>query len=410
MKTLYIECSMGAAGDMLAAALMQLLPEPERFAERLNSLGIPAVRYALEPSEKCGIRGAHLSVTVDGKEEDEYLHAHNHHEHAHEHEHGHHHDHEHHHHSGLHEIEHILHHSALSERTAASVLGVYKIIAEAESAVHGVPVELVHFHEVGALDAVADIAAVCLLMEEISPERVVVSPINTGFGHVRCAHGILPVPAPATAKILEGIPSYSGRIEGELCTPTGAALIRHFAGEFGNMPVMTVQKIGCGMGKKDFEAANCVRAMLGETEGTSDSVAELSCNIDDMTAEEIGFACERLYDAGALEVFTTPCTMKKSRPGTVLTVLCTPSDKNKLAAAIFKYTETLGIRECIKQRYTLSRRAEELEFGSEKLSRKVSEGFGISRKKIEYDDAARVARELDISLRDARKRAEEEQK
>ena len=406
MKTLYLDCGMGAAGDMLTAALLELLPDPDRFIERLNALGIPGVRYAREPSVKCGITGTHISVTVNGEEEDEYLSVHHHHdhEHHHDHDHEHHHAHDHsHHHSSLHDIEHILHHISLPENVAADVVAVYRLIAEAESHAHGVPVSEIHFHEVGTMDAVADVTAVCLLMNELNPDRVVVSPVHVGFGKVRCAHGILPVPAPATAHILQGVPIYSGCIEGELCTPTGAALLKHFADEFGKMPEMSVEKIGYGMGKKDFEAANCVRAMLGSTDDMGgDSVVELECNLDDMTPEEIGFAMEMLFEAGALEVFTTPCGMKKSRPGTLLTVLLKPSDREKMVAQIFKHTTTIGIRESIKHRYTLDRRIQTADTDDGELRLKISEGYGVMRIKPEYDDLASIARERGISLREAR--------
>ena len=275
MKTLYLDCGMGAAGDMLTAALWELLPQEDRagFLDELNGLGIPGVRFACEPAVKCGITGTHVTVTVDGREEDEHMHEHHHHEgehdhhdhehpHEHTHEHGHHHTH---HHSGMYDIEHIVSgHLNLPEKVKQDVLAVYGLIAQAESHAHGVPVPDIHFHEVGTMDAVADVTAVCLLMARLAPEQVVVSPVHVGCGQVRCAHGILPVPAPATAHILTGVPIYGGMIQGELCTPTGAALLKHFATRFGDMPVMTLQAVGYGMGKKDFEAANCVRAMLGE--------------------------------------------------------------------------------------------------------------------------------------------------
>lgn len=259
MKTIYLDCNMGAAGDMLSAALLELLPQDQRqdFVAGLNALGIPGVEFAAEPSVKCGITGTHMRVTVNGQAEGG---EHHHHEHEHEYEH----EHEHHH-SGMHDIEHIVSgHLDIPEKVKSHILAVYSLIAEAESHAHGVPVSQVHFHEVGAMDAVADITAVCLLMDRLAPEQVVASPVHVGCGQVRCAHGILPVPAPATAHILTGVPIYGGKIEGELCTPTGAALLKHFATGFGGMPVMTLQRVGYGMGAKDFEAANCVRAMLGE--------------------------------------------------------------------------------------------------------------------------------------------------
>lgn len=170
---------------------------------------------------------------------------------------------------------------------------MYGLISDAEAQVHGKPVEQVHFHEVSALDAVADIVGVAMLMERLAPEDVLASPITTGFGQVRCAHGILPVPALATALILQGLPVRAGQIEGELCTPTGAALLKHFVRSFQPMPTMVIEKTSYGMGKKDFPAANCLRAFWGQTEHTAPQVAELSCNLDDMTPEALAFAVEQ---------------------------------------------------------------------------------------------------------------------
>ena len=197
----------------------------------------------------------------------------------------------------------------LSSKVREDILTVYRLIAEAESHIHDRPVTDIHFHEVGTLDAVADVTAVCLLMAELKPEQVIVSPIHVGSGQVRCAHGILPVPAPATAYLLRDVPIYGGAVKGELCTPTGAALLKHFATRFGEMPPMRTERIGYGMGKKEFEAANCVRALLGETADRVDDVVELACNVDDMTAGELGFAMEQLFAAGAREVFTVPIGM-----------------------------------------------------------------------------------------------------
>ncbi len=397
MRTLYLDCAMGAAGDMLSAALIELLPDPAGFVEKLNALGIPGVEYKLEKAQKCGVTGSHMTVLVHGEEEDHALHHH------HDHEHGHEHDHEHHHHSGLHDIEHLVRdHLALPEKVREDVLAVYGIIAEAESHVHGVPVPEIHFHEVGTLDAVADVTAVCLAMAELSPDAVVCSPVHVGAGQVKCAHGILPVPAPATAYILKDVPIYGGQIQGELCTPTGAALLKHFATSFGPMPLMRPTAVGYGMGGRDYPAANCVRAILGESmEGGTDEMVELSCNVDDMTAEAVGFAMERLFDAGAREVYTVPIGMKKSRPGTLLRVICAPADRGKMVELLFKYTTTIGVREAETKRYVLARREETLDtpFGS--VRRKVSEGYGVSRVKYEYEDLARVAREKGVSLRAA---------
>lgn len=250
------------------------------------------------------------------------------------------------------------------------------------------------------MDAVADITAVCVLMDRLAPDQVIVSPVHVGSGQVRCAHGILPVPAPATAYILQDVPVYGGEINGELCTPTGAALLKYFASRFGAMPVMRTKAIGYGMGKKDFPAANCVRAMLGETENAGDTVAELVCNVDDMTAEAVGFAMEALLEAGALEVYTVCAGMKKSRPGIVLNVMCTESMKDKMAELIFRHTTTIGIRENISKRYTLSRSIERVKTQYGEIRKKVSEGYGVTKEKYEYEDLAQIARERGMSIQE----------
>lgn len=406
MKTLYLDCGMGAAGDMLAAALIELLPEPETAVAELNALGIPGIRYIKEISAKCGITGTHLSVQVNGMEETEKLHDH-HHGHDHgdgkHHGHGHEHDEEGHHHTGVHRIEHIVTRLRLPQRVEESVLAVYGLIAEAESHVHGVPVPEIHFHEVGTMDAVADITAVCMLMDKISPDEVIASPVHAGSGHVKCAHGILPVPAPATAYILRDIPIYGGSISGELCTPTGAALLKYFVTRFEDMPVMEVNSIGYGMGRKDFETANCVRAMLGETAEKNSSIVELSCNVDDMTAEAVGFAMECLFESGALEVYTVPIGMKKSRPGILLRVLCNAQEKEKMISLIFRHTTTLGIRETVSNRYVLDRKIKTIDTPYGTVREKTASGYGVTRSKFEYDDLTRIAREKDLGIEDVRK-------
>ncbi len=397
MKTLYLDCGMGAAGDMLTAALLELIPDGDAFVAEMNSLGIPGVEIIKESSAKCGIRGTHITVKINGDEETEDMHEHHKHEHSH-------------HHSGMHEIEHIIDDLKLSDKVKSDIIAVYGLIAEAESYVHGVPVTEIHFHEVGTMDAIADITAVCLLMEKIAPEKVIASPIHVGSGHVKCAHGILPVPAPATAYILRDVPIYGGEINTELCTPTGAALLKHFVGSFGDMPVIKAKAIGYGMGKKDFAAANCVRAILGETDENGDTVAELSCNLDDMTPEAIGFAMERFLEAGALDVYTVPVGMKKSRPGALLCVMCKEADHDKMVKLIFKHTTTLGVRESISRRYTLHRSVKTANTPYGEVRKKVSTGYGVKREKYEYEDLARIAKEQDMSLVDVVRMLEDEDK
>ena len=429
MRILYLDCGMGAAGDMLAAALLELLPDPGEFVRELNRLEIPGVNFRMDPSVKCGIAGTHLTVTIDGKEEslyDEHC-DHDAHDHVHQHDRSHNHNHIHHvhhdgphgqkhhehshdvhHHSSLHDIGHIVRdHLNLPEKVKEDIMAVYRLIAEAESRAHGVPVNEIHFHEVGTMDAVADITAVCLLMNRLAPDEVVVSPVRVGSGQVRCAHGILPVPAPATAFILQQVPIYGGNIRGELCTPTGAALLRHFASSFGDMPVMRTESVGYGMGKKDFEAANCIRAMLGQSEGVSEKICELSCNVDDMTGEAVGFAMGRLFEAGALDVYTVPVGMKKNRPGILIHVMCREDDREAMVRELFSNTTTIGIREHKLLRYTLERHTETIDTPYGPVRCKISEGYGTERRKYEYEDLARIAEERKISLAEAEALADE---
>lgn len=414
MKTLFIECNMGAAGDMLTAALLELLPEPERFLKAMNGAGIPGMRMTREESISCGLRGSHISVCINGTEEiSDDVHQ----EHGHAHRAlqacGHQpprkctHAHAHHDHRRLSDVQALIHGLELPEPVKVRALKVYALIAEAEAHAHGCDVEQVHFHELGMLDAVTDVCAVCLLMHWIAPERVVVSPVCTGFGQVRCMHGIVPVPAPATAFLLQDVPAYAGKIEGELLTPTGAALLKCFADEFGQMPRMTVKAMGCGMGMKEFAAANCVRVFLGEDEDSGmDTVAELSCNLDDMTGEAVAFAMEELMAAGALDVYLAPIQMKKGRPGIKFSCLCRPPDAQRMAERMLLHTTTLGVRMHTEQRMVLARRRVRVQTPYGEIGVKFSRSSEIARCKPEYEDVARAAREHGASMAEVSQAAE----
>ena len=383
MKTLYLECSSGAAGDMLCASLLELLPEKEEFVKKLNSVFNPEIVFEAEKVNRNGVCGTHLHVIINGAEEGD---EHNHSDHSHR---------------TLAEIKSIINSLDVSQRVKNNAISVYKIICDAESRVHGMEVEEVHLHEVGALDAVADITAFCMLIEELGAERIIASPINIGFGSVKCAHGILPVPAPATAIILEGMPVYTNDISGELCTPTGGALLKSFTDEFRYMPNMKIEKTGYGFGKKELPVLNCVRSFIGESCGTN-KVNTLEFNIDDMTAEEIAFACEVLSESGAKDVYTSPIGMKKSRPGTKITVLCDTKDKEKMISLIFRHTTTLGIREAVFERYTLERSIENISTPYGDIRVKHSKGFGAENFKPEYEDVARIAKENNLTFREAK--------
>lgn len=458
MKTLYIECAMGAAGDMLTAALLDLLSpeEQQAFLEQMNRL-LPGVQVKASPAQKCGVQGLHVQVLVNGEEEHshdhgpvhpevhptpavhehphehahehDHEHAHDHehhhdhkhdHEHEHHHDHGHehHHDHEHehghdhshdhehghghHHHATMAWVEHTIQETALPPEVKEQALQVYHAIAQAESAAHGCPVDQVHFHEVGALDAVADVTAVCLLLHMLAPEKIVVSPVHLGSGQVRCAHGILPVPAPATAYILQGVPAYTGSIRGELCTPTGAALLKTFAQSFGPMPVMVIEKVGIGVGNKDFEAANVLRVFWGsdaEQEQTKkDQIVELRCNLDDMTGEAIGYASELLLEEGALDVYTVPIQMKKSRPAVMLCCLCHASEQDKLTQLMLRHTTTWGVRASVMGRSVLSTRIVPVKTKYGVVRVKQGTGYGVKKCKVEYGDMAAAAAQAGVEL------------
>lgn len=422
MKTLYLECNMGAAGDMLTAALLDLLPEERRqeFLKVMNA--IPGVQMRAEPAEKCGVRGLHVTVLAHGVEEHSHdvpcggadaphLHGHDHghehphehdhgHEHAHEHAHGHEHGHEHgHHHASLADVRAIVEGLPVPETVKAKAMEVYGLIAAAEAHAHGQPVELVHFHEVGALDAVADVTAVCLLMEWLGADRVAASPVNLGGGQVKCAHGVLPVPAPATAWLMQGIPCYGGEVQAELCTPTGAALLRAFATSFGPMPAMTVKAVGVGAGNKEFAAANVVRAFLGETEGCgeADQVVELACNLDDMTGEAIAYAAGVLLAAGALDIYTEAIQMKKNRPAVKLCCLCRPADAERLSGLMLAHTTSWGVRRCAMERIVQPRECRRVETPYGAVDVKFAPGMP-GKAKAEFDQAAAAAAAAGVPL------------
>ena len=384
MNILYLDCGMGAAGDMLTAALLELHPDPADFLARLNALLPDFVRVSAAPDQKCGLRGTHVSVRITGDEEGD--------EEAHHHRHPH---------ASVQEIMARIEALPVSGDLRAEVSAVYAAIAAAESRAHGQPVENIHLHELGSWDALADVLAVCMLMAELKPDRVAASPVCVGSGQVRTAHGLLPVPAPATAALLEGLPVYAGELRGELCTPTGAALLAHFVDEFGPMPLMKLRKSGFGTGKKDFPAANGLRALWGESGEEAETLLELRCNLDDMSGEAIGFAMERLLEAGALDVYTLPIGMKKSRPGVMLCCLCRPAQRDEMLALLFRHTATLGVREERCARWALRRRLRTEETACGPVRVKRAEGWGVAREKAEYEDLARIAREKNISLREA---------
>jgi hypothetical protein len=445
MKTLYIECKMGAAGDMLMAALYELLNDAEKktFLDTMNRLFPGDVIVTPTAAQSCGIGGTHMQVEVLHTQESTDVdagagagagagiaegapnpesgagHAHGTDPGA---------GHAHHSHYTYPSILAQIDRLPLSDSVKKDAASIYQLIGEAEATVHGCALSQIHFHEVGSLDAIADVVGCSLLFSMLQPDAILASPIHVGNGTVRCAHGILPVPAPATAEILKGIPYYTGDIASELCTPTGAAILRHFASDFISMPVMSVSRIGIGLGTKEFAQANCVRVFWGERaaadhakseshadvsdSGTfsnsleeasdKDKVLELSCNLDDISGEELGYAMEKLFEAGAFEVFYESVYMKKNRPGILLRCFCPSSEKERFTKLIFQHTTTRGIRYHYFSRAKMNTHFEEISTPYGPVRRKINEAYGICKSKYEYEDLRRIAAEQGMSIAEVR--------
>lgn len=388
MKTLYLECTMGCSGDMLMGALLDLLPQPEQWLERFHSLHIPRVRLERSRQAKCGIYGTHVSVHIDNAAStSNHTHTHDH--------------------QDLGHITELICSLPIPEPVKKHALAVYQLLAQAESEVHQTTMEQIHFHEVGSLDAVTDIVGVCLLMEELKPDQILASPVVTGSGTVRCAHGLLPVPAPATTLLLRGIPWRFGAMDGELCTPTGAALLRHFVQAFGPMPTLTVEQIGIGTGQKDFPQANILRAFWSPSNSHPRSappqVAELRCTLDDMSGEDIAFAVQQLWDAHALDVYTLPIQMKKNRPGILLCVTCTLTDCDRMAHLLLRHTTTGGVRKRVEGRYVLKTHFSQVDTIYGPIRIKHYSGFGIEKAKPEFEDLVQAAKKHGVSIDTVRK-------
>ncbi len=413
-KALYIDATLGMAGDMLCAALCGLMDDSEEFVRKLNINSPEAVCFTQETKETYGIAGTHMRVTVAGKEEDEalaehhnhehehegHMHSHehdhddHHHDHSHDHDdhHDHHHDHHHHEHTSMHTIGHIIDDLTIDEAAKNKMRDIYNTLAKAEAEVHGKEIEDIHFHEVGSLDAVADVMSAVLAIKELKVDAVYASPITTGFGTVKCAHGILPVPAPATAKIIEGLPVRAGKIEGELTTPTGAAILKNLVDEFRTRPDGVILKQSKGLGSRDYGSPSFVSAYIIELEDTekSDQIIELSFNVDDCTGEELGLAMEMIFEAGAKDVFYTPVYMKKNRPGYLVNIITAADKEMDCVKAAFKYTTTIGMRKKICDRYVLDREIITEETADGPVRYKISQGYGVTKRKAEFDDIREI--------------------
>ncbi|MFA5191558.1 MAG: nickel pincer cofactor biosynthesis protein LarC [Verrucomicrobiia bacterium] len=345
MKLLYLDCVGGISGDMLLGALIDLGLDLKTLRRELAKLELDEFEVSAKPGKRRGITGTKFDVSI----------------HEHDHHHHHHHDDHEHHGRTFCDIKQLIESSTLAAEVKQHAVGAFWRLALAEGKIHGVAPEKVHFHEVGAVDSIVDFVGACIGLRELGVEKVIASaPLRTGFGFVDCAHGRFPVPGPATVELLKDVPLHAGDEEAELITPTGAALLREFATEFGPMPAMTVRAIGYGLGSRDLpKSPNVLRALLGDAEGgdtrESDRVAVLETNLDDVNPQVLGDVMDKTLAAGALDVFHTPIQMKKNRPGVMLSVLCAPADADKLSRLLLENTTAFGVRRTEAQRFKLDR-------------------------------------------------------
>ena len=380
MRIAYFDCISGISGNMvLGAMLAGGLPEEELLGG-LGQLHLHGWKLTAERVLKRGISAIHVSVD----------------DHAHEHEHGHHH----HPHRGLTDILHLIAHSGLSERVKGTASAIFTRLGEAEAAVHGTTPDQVHFHEVGAVDAIVDIVGATIGIEALGIEKVYASPLPLGRGWVTCAHGTFPVPAPATAMLVRGVPIAETDIEAELVTPTGAAIITTLAERFGPLPAMTVRQVGYGAGSKELPRPNVLRLFLGEetADTTPTEIVGLETNLDDTPGELLGYLMDRLFAAGALDVFYTPIQMKKNRPGVLVRVLCAPADAETCTDILFRQTTTLGVRRTNFTRTVLPRETRTVDTPYGPVRVKISRWADLERAEPEYEDCRKLAEEHNVPL------------
>ena len=412
-RILYLDCFSGASGDMIAGALVDA-GVPFGVLERaVDSLGLDGVGVSNDRVDRSGIGAAKFRVTIGGEVADARPHDHGHlhgHDHEHSHDHGdthepgHAHDHDRHHHRGLAEINGIVDRSSLSPAGKKRASRLFRRLAEVEAGIHQVPVETVHLHEVGAVDSIVDVVAAVRALEWLAPDRVVASPLNVGSGTVKCEHGELPVPAPATAELLLGVPTYAQGPPVELVTPTGALIVTEYADAYGPAPPMRVERIGYGAGDRNPAGRpNVLRALLGEGAGTGacERVVVLECQIDDMNPQIYGVLMDRLAAAGALDVFYAPIQMKKNRPGTLVTVVAPPGRREALSDILFRESTTIGLRVTETERERLDREAVAVETPVGPVRIKVARRDGAIRNAApEFEDCARLAAERRLSIKE----------
>ncbi|HEY7450827.1 MAG TPA: nickel pincer cofactor biosynthesis protein LarC [Vicinamibacterales bacterium] len=421
MKLLYFDCFSGAAGDMVLGALLDAGLPFDRLREAIGPLLPSGADLAADRVLKSGVTATKFRLMGPNTKTRSDAHRQDHHNPSHHHDHGPHdhghepHDHRHlsedhstageHPHRTLAEIHGLIDRSGLSSSAKRRASTLFDRLAETEAAIHQMPIERVHLHEVGALDSIVDIVGCVFGLEWFHADRIVSSPLNVGGGTVQCAHGVMPVPAPATLRLLQGVPVYSSGHEVELVTPTGALLVSGYADAFGPMPAMTVQASGYGAGDCDLTGRpNVLRLVVGEAAGDAlvEPLMVLECEIDDMNPQLFGALMDRLQAAGALDVFFTPVQMKKNRPGTLITVLAPPERRESLGSIIFRETTTIGLRWHAAERERLEREVVQVQtpHGSARVKLAWRAGAVVNAAP-EFDDCARLASAAGISVKDA---------
>lgn len=424
-RQLYLECNSGISGDMTVAALLDLGADEQVLRRALASLPVDGFEIVVTRKVKSGLDVCDFDVILDAEHENhdhdmEYLHGHedggvhthehHHHDHSHEHhhdhEHGHHHDHGHHHeHRGLHEILHIIEHADMTARAKETAVRIFQILAEAESKAHGVPADQVHFHEVGAVDSIVDILAVAVCLDNLDITEVIVPFLCEGQGSIRCQHGIIPVPVPAVVNIAQahGLTLKPTGVQGELVTPTGAAIVA--AVRTGDKLPQTyrITKVGMGAGKRKYEGTGVLRAMLLESGSaeSADTVWRLESNLDDCSGEVLGFVMDELFAAGARDVYYTPIYMKKNRPAVQINIICWEQDIDKLQNILFCNTTTIGVRRCRMERTILPRKIRQVDTPYGKVQVKVCRIGEEVRAYPEYDSVVELCKTHNMSFQEA---------
>ncbi len=393
-RILYFECCSGISGDMAVAAMLDLGADREALDRALSSLDVGGFEVSISRKQKSGLDVCDFDVVLEHDNHDhdmQYLYGEGHH------------GHEHHHGRGPDEIREIISKADMSERARAVSYDILNILAEAEASAHGIPVDKVHFHEVGAVDSIVDIISLGVCLDSLDVDGVCFSELYEGTGTVRCQHGVIPVPVPAVVNILSSHRELSLRMtqsQGEFVTPTGAAFAA--AARTCDVPgSFRIEKVGMGGGKRDTDRSGILRAMIITPTDNHDIAVKLECNIDDCTGEALGYTAERLMAEGAKDAHYTPVFMKKGRPAWLLTVICSESDRHRLESVIFSETSTAGIRRCTMDRTVMSRRSEDVETSIGKVRVKVLSMDGIEKAHPEYECLAAICREKGIPFREA---------